>query len=189
MKRGGFTIVELLAVIAIIAILATIITIASIGAIHNARAVRADSMAQALQQAITTYYAQEGKWPDIIETKIKSDDREVITFQATDNDDIIRQVVGKGFGKSGGRRSALIDASALLVADSGKLGTSGQKRVTALEFPKAANRNSKHHIPFSGMAFGYQDVDTGAFCRYWVTYDTKTDSVSVLLQEPNHDGI
>lgn len=182
MKRG-FTIVELLAVVGIIAILATIVVITSVGSIHEARAHRANAMAVALQHAISTYYAQVGKWPDAIENKISNSTDDILEFSASDTDKILQQVVGKGFGKSG-TRSMLIDASSLLVANKSKLGSAGEKRIPAVEFTVAANRNSEHCINFNNMAFGFQDPDTGHFKRYWVTYDTKTDSVQVLQEKP-----
>ena len=125
MKRG-FTIVELLVVIAVIGILGGIVTSATVGAIKNARGNRRDAMRVALEQAIATYYAQEGKWPDAIESKIRSGlDEDTYTFSPSECDEIFRQVVGKGFGKSG-RKSVLVDATALFVARSSQLGNGGE---------------------------------------------------------------
>ena len=197
MKRG-FTIVELLVVIAVIGILGGIVTNAAMGAIKNARGSRANAMRTALEQAITTYYAQEGKWPDAIERVINGNmDEDVHTFSAEDCDDIFRQVVGKGFGKSG-RKSVLVDATALFVARSRDLGNGGkgcfdnhsnrknaktfcgnQKCINGIDFSTAVARSGKNHIRFNEMAFGYQGTEAGKFCRFWVKYNGKTDSVTV----------
>ena len=196
--RRGFTIIELLVVIAVIGILGGIVTNAAMGAIRNARSGRANAMRTALEQAITTYHAQEGKWPDAIERKISSGmDEDTYKFPADDCDDIFRQVVGKGFGKSG-RKSVLVDATALFVARSKQLGNGGkgcfdnhsnrrdsstycgnQKCINGVDFSTAVARSGKNHIRFNEMAFGYQGVEAGKFCRFWVTYNGKTDSVTV----------
>lgn len=197
MKRG-FTIVELLVVIAVIGVLGGIVTNATVGAIRNARGSRANAMRTALEQAISTYYAQEGRWPDAIEQKISSGmDEDTYTFTASECDDIFRQVVGKGFGKSG-RKSVLVDATALFVARSSQLGNGGkgcfdnhsnqknrntycgnQKCIGGIDFSIATARSGKNHIRFNEMAFGYQGKEAGKFCRFWVKYNGKTDSVTV----------
>ena len=197
MKRG-FTIVELLVVIAVIGILGGIVTSATVGAIKNARGNRRDAMRVALEQAISTYYAQEGKWPDAIESKIRSGlDEDTYTFSPSECDEIFRQVVGKGFGKSG-RKSVLVDATALFVARSSQLGNGGEgcfdnhsnrkksstycgnkNCIGGVDFSTAVAKSGPKHIRFNEMAFGYQGKDAGKFCRFWVKYNGKTDSVKV----------
>ena len=196
MRRRGFTIIELLTVIGIIAILATIVVTASAGALRHARARRADAMRISLEQAISAYYAQEGRWPGPIESYADSANEEVHTFSASETDRIFQDVVGKAYGKSGSR-SALVDASALFVADAGKLKNGGkgcfdhhgnrreanycgdQGCVNGLDFTLAANRNGKGYVNFSSMAFGYPGTTYGKFCRFWIKYNSKTDSVTV----------
>ena len=135
--RRGFTIVELLVVIAVLGILATIVTNAAASAIRNGRAKRAGTMATALELAISTYYAQEGKWPDAIEKKATGNkvDDEYYIFSSEETDSIFSDVVGKGFGKKG-KKSVLIDATGLFVANRNKLGADNE-RITAhgVEFP------------------------------------------------------
>lgn len=176
--KKGFTIVELLAVIGVLATLVTIVVSAAGGAMKNARDQRAETMRVALEQAIGAYHAQdtEGSWPGKIEQHV-DDAEDTVTFTGTDADEIFQEVVGAGFGKSkSGKRTTLIDASALLVCDASK---ANGKNPAGIEFPVAANRNSKHNIPFASMAFGYPEREKGYFRRYKVIYSTKTDSVSV----------
>lgn len=176
--KKGFTIVELLAVIGVLATLVTIVVSAAGGAMKNARDQRAETMRVSLEQAISAYHAQDsqGRWPGAIENHV-DDSEDTVVFSGTEADGIFREVVGAGFGKSSlGMRSTLIDASALLVCDAGK---ANGKNPAGIEFPVAANRNSKHNIPFASMAFGYPEREKGYFRRYKVIYSTKTDSVSV----------
>lgn len=201
-SRMGFTVIELLVVISIIAILSTIVTVAAGGAIKQSRSRRAEAMRVALEQAVSSYYAQTGKWPDVIERKAAAMDTETYTFSPSETDAIFQKVVGKAYGKDG-PRSILVDASALFVADSQRLrnnhkgcsdnhsdrrkgGYCGDQHcIGGLDFSMAANRNSKHHIGFSNMAFGYAGAEHGKFCRFWVEYNSKTDSVRVKTGEGN----
>lgn len=197
-SRSAFTLVELLVVIAIIGILTGIITIAASGAIRSARAKRAEAMRVALEQGIAAYYAQEGVWPPVIESRSKNMSHDTYTFTPSETDDIFREVVGKGFGRSGGRRTVLVDAMALFVADSTRIGNSGrgcydnhdnkknsstycgdQKCIYGVDFSVAVARSGRDHLRFSQMAFGYQGTEEGRFRRFWITYNGQTDSVTV----------
>lgn len=198
--KKGFTIVELMTVGGILAVLLSIVVVAAGGAMKNAREKRATAMASSLQQGINAFYAQEGKWPQAIESRIRSlsdNDGDVVHFRAKEVDEILREVVGKGFGKSGGMRSMLVDASALFVARASDLKNGGngcndnhadktkndfcgnQRCVRGVDFSEAVKRGSKQHILFDQMAFGYQGRENGRFRRFWVSYNVKTDSVSV----------
>ena len=204
MKRArGFTIIELLTVVAIIAVLLTIVVSAAGGVMKSARLNRAQAMSRALEQGILAYYAQENKWPGAIETKGVNSREAEVSFTPSETDGIFQAVVGHGYGKSGTTRSILVDATALVVAPASKLRKGGegcydnhsdrsgkwspycgdQGCIGGMDFMTAANRNSKHHIGFENMAFGYQGPVNGKFCRYRVTYYPKTDTISVTYPQ------
>lgn len=172
--RKAFTIVEMMAVIGIIAVLATIITTAASGAIKSGRQKRAVVMMTALEQAIGAYYAQEGEWPALIEN-IDTAGADSYDFTGTKADQIFREVVGKGFGKSGAK-AMLIDASGLFVCEAG---SAGSGRAYGIDFTAATAKGAKRKIPLSQMAFGFQNPDNGRFVRFSVTYNCRTDSVSL----------
>lgn len=195
MKRG-FTLIELLIVVAIIAILVTIVTMAAKGSLSGARDNRANAMRSVLEQGIAAYYAQEGKWPDAIETAADGMDGDDMTFSDTDADKIFQQVVGKGFGKSGSV-SVLLDATGLFVCESSNCGNGNHgcndnhtdrkrsdycgdaKCRTGVDFSEAVRKDGKRHIPISGMAFGYAGKKEGRFRRFHIHYNNKSDRVTV----------
>ena len=177
--RRGFTIVEMLAVIGIIAVLMSIVVTAVLATIKSSRDKRAESMRFSLEQAIAAYYAQEGKWPSLIETA-DAGDKDTITFDGTRADQIFQEVVGKGFGRSG-KKSMLIDVSALFVCDSGN---ANRKDAHGYEFSDVMGRHAKHRIDLDHMAFGYQVNHSnrkydGCFRRFKVIYNCRTDAVKV----------
>ena len=87
--RPGFTIVEMLAVIGVVAVLISIIASVASNSIRAARSKRAAIMASSLQQAIAAYYAEEGKWPSLIENA-NTDGMDTIVFKGTQADQIFR---------------------------------------------------------------------------------------------------
>ena len=197
--RRAFTIVELLVVIAIIGVLLGIVTTAATSSVKNARSRRAEAMGRALEQAIAAYYAQEGKWPDAIESRSSSMGNKIkYTFSATEADQIFRDVVRKSVGSSVSR--PLVDATALFVANAGRVHGDGcfdvhsdrnssaycgdQRCINGVDFSLASKKDSKVHIPLNSMAFGWQGRTNGKFCRYWITYNSQTDSVSVSRKHP-----
>lgn len=174
-SRSGFTIVEMLAVVGVIAILISIIVIAASGSIRSSRSRRTDVMRNALEQAIAAYYAQEGKWPPLIEANVDADGKDTVTFTGSKADQIFQEVVGKGFGK-GGSKSMLIDASALYVCDAG---SANSRKARGYEFSEVTGKNAKHRIGLSQMAFGYPEEEKGYFRRFKVVYNCRTDATTV----------
>lgn len=196
--KKAFSIVELLVVIAVISVLATITVVAASGAISQARDKRAEAMRTVLEQAIAAYYAQEGKWPDAIETALNSAgaaDEVQLDNDATDK--VFRQIVGRAY--EGG--TVLVDASGLYVCESSNCGNSnrgcwdnhkypdapgycGDKHCrVGTEFTEAVKKGSRRHIALQAMAFGYQGTEYGKFRRFHLVYNVKTDSVKVTKNE------
>ena len=64
-RARGFTLVELLVVIAIIVVLAAAGFSAGMGALNKAKKVKSQTSATALEQAITQFYNEYGRLPDI----------------------------------------------------------------------------------------------------------------------------
>ena len=206
MRRRGFTIVELLVVIAIIGVLLGIVSVAISGSLKNGRAKRATAMCNVLQQSIAMYYTKVGKWPDAIEAKANNmtGDEDTYVFSASETDQIFREIVKKSTGS--GATMTLVDASALFVADANKLRNNSegcydnhsdnslktfcgnQHCVNGTDFSRACKRGEKGYIPLNNMAFGYAATGTGKFSRFWISYNSKTDSVKVTRKNPKYDA-
>ena len=201
--RRGFTIVELLVVIAIIGILVGIVSVAANGALKNGRSKRANAMCTVLQQASGAYNAQVGRWPQKIEDKADNmGDKTTYTFSASETDEIFREIVKASVGARASM--PLVDASALFVADANKLRNGGdgcfdnhgdrectsfcgdQKCINGIDFLQATNKKGRNStISIDSMAFGYQGTGSGKFCRFWITYNARTDAVTVSRKNPD----
>jgi len=200
--RKGFSIVEILVVVAILGILLGIVSSAVVGSVKNGRKRRAEAMCSMLNQAIATYYQQVGRWPSKIESKSGSmGSKSKYTFTGSEADEIVREIVKDSVGKKAERY--LIDTSALFVADANKLRNGGngcfdnhgdrsstsfcgdQKCINGLDFSQASNPKAKNHIDIGSMAFGYAGTTSGKFCRFWITYNSQTDTVSVSRKHPD----
>lgn len=202
MKRKGFTIVELLVVIAIIGVLIGLVSVAVGASVRNGRAKRANAMCNVVQQAITMYYSKKGEWPKAIEAKANnmSGNSDKYTFSPSEADTILRELVSKSTGS--GASMALLDASALFVAKTSSLKNNGEgcydnhglknlktycgdkNCAHGLDFATAIKKG-KSHIPVDNMSFGFQATRSGKFSRFWITYNSKTDSVTVTRKNPD----
>lgn len=206
MRKNGFTIVELLVVIAIIGVLLGIVSVAANGAIRNGRAKRATAMCNVLQQAISTYYTKKGEWPKRLEEKISGlsgDNKNATTYtlDPSDADAVFQELVRASVGLNASM--PVVDASALFVANANNLKgkkegcfdnhaersletfCGNQKCINGVDF-SIASKKGKGHIPLNSMAFGYQATRSGKFSRFWITYNLRTDSVTVSRQKPEY---
>ena len=200
-SKPAFTIVELLIVIAIIGILLGLVSVAIGGSLRNGRAKRAEAMCRVLQQSIAMYYTKVGEWPSAIESKANSmsGDSDTYVFTPDEADQIFQEIVKKSTGS--GATMSLVDASALFVADKSRLKMNGegcydnhsgkslktycgdQGCANGTDFSRAC-KQGKGHIPLSSMAFGYQATKSGKFSRFWISYNSRTDSVTVSRKNP-----
>ena len=191
--HSAFTIVELLVVVAIIGVLLGIVTTVATSSMKNARGRRAEAMRSAFEQAIATFYAQEGKWPGPIETMADNASSSTNLLTAAQADQVFSEIVEKSVGANASR--PLIDASALFVAKKSAVDGDGcfdkhgdksakdycgnRRCVTGMDFTLAVSKGWS----VSEMAFGWQGVEYGRFRRFWITYNAKTDSVTVATDK------
>ena len=199
--KKAFTIVELLVVVAIIGILLGLVTMAANGALKNARAKRATAMCAILQQGVNAYYAKKGEWPTTIENKSKNmNGKDVYVFEGGEADAVFQEIVKLSVGANASMR--LLDPMGLFVAESGRLKNGGngcfdnhgaknddnycgnKGCINGRDF-SAAVKKGDQHLSISKMAFGYPGKEHGKFCRYWISYNGRTDSVTVSETKPS----
>lgn len=196
-KRSGFTIVELLAVVAILAVLLGLVGTAAASAIKDARGKKIAAMKHAWKSAITAYYAQKGQWPDALERKINDANETLVTFGENDISELnafFQQIVKEAVDNN----NALLDLSSVYVCTKKNIkgcndnhGDKGGKCehcdnaahdcrklgcFNGMEFTKARAKGKE----VGDMAFGYPGVEHGCFRRFYIEYNTQTDSVRVM---------
>jgi len=198
-RRNGFTIIEMLVVIAILAVLLGIVGTAATAAVRNARVKRGNAMKRAWQGAITSYYAQKGEWPGALESIAKSSNKTIVDL----NDGELNQVFQAVAKQSMEQANPLIDVSALYVCrNSSVIGCNDlhdESRPHNELDENACSSCKKNHfcgnltcqggldftkarasgVGIGSMAFGYPGKYHGKFRRYYIRYNTQTDSVTV----------
>ena len=196
-RRSGFTIVEMLIVIAVLAVLMGLVGTAAMAAIRNARGKRADAMKRAWQGAITAYYAQKGEWPGALEDLAKNSTKTIVDLEDGQLNSVFQELVKESVDKA----NPLIDTSALYVcrkadvkgcndlhedsrphneidggANCSKVHFCGKMNcVGGMDFTEARARG----VSIGAMAFGYPGKRYGKFRRYYIKYNTQTDTVTV----------
>lgn len=200
-RRNGFTIIEMLVVIAILAVLLGIVGTAATAAVRNARVKRGNAMKRAWQGAITSYYAQKGEWPGALESIAKSSNKTIVDL----NDGELNQVFQAVAKQSMEQANPLIDVSALYVCRNSSVigcndlhGENCPHNELDAEFHPNGSCSKNHFcgnlncqggldftkaraagVGISSMAFGYPGKYHGKFRRYYIRYNTQTDSVTV----------
>jgi prepilin-type N-terminal cleavage/methylation domain-containing protein len=188
--KRGFTIVEMLVVMGIISILIGIVTTAASSSIKQARTRKADACCTLVQQALSTYYAQYGKWPGSIGSRIANGisartndeggdgqtDADKYVLDASEIDDMIKTIVLET--KKG---NPMMDISGLYVSR-----YSGEKtdKYRGMDFIDAVRgtKQSRKKMKVAEMHFGYPETDHGWFRRFKVVYSITTDEMKVSKQ-------
>ena len=188
MKRG-FTIIELVMVVAILGVLLGIVTTAASGSIRESRVRKAEACCRVVQSAFETYYAQKGKWPGNIESKITGDkandeglennsDTDLYVLDPGDVDDMMRDILLEY--KNG---NPCLDISGLFVSRyQGNAGSRdlGLDFMTAIRGTKQDANGQK--MQSSQMHFGYPESSHGYFRHFKVVYSKPTDQMKVSTQ-------
>ncbi len=188
--KKAFTIVELMMVVCIIGILLGIVTTAASSSIKQARDHKANTCCKIVEQGFATYYAQKGKWPGSIGSKIESgsfstrDNEEGLqgrsntdryVLEAGEIDSMIRDLIAETK-----KNNPMMDISGLYVSrGTGEAGS----RAHGLDFMDAVRgtKQSKKKMTVSEMHFGYPDSN-GWFRRFKVVYSIPTDEMKVSRQ-------
>ena len=196
--KKGFTIVELLVVVAIIGILAGIVGVAATGSMKTSRRNRAEAMKGAWQQAVAAYYSQEGRWPGDLDGIAKNgppNEKNPYVLTPSEVDSVFQEIVRDSVGANATR--PLIEVSALFVARASSLKNDKQgcfdKHGDKNETNYCGDKNCINGMDFqlarskgvepTDMAFGWQGEEYGKFCRFWIKYNWKTDSVTVTKEK------
>jgi len=201
-RRGGFTIVEMLVVIAVLAVLMGLVGTAAAAAIRNARGKRADAMKRAWQGALTSYYAQKGEWPGKLESIAKNSNENIVDLEDGELNSVFQEIVKESLDKA----NPLIDVSALYVCRNASVKGCNdlhEENCPHSDLEENANGNcSKNHfcgnlncavgmdfnaararsLSISSLAYGYPGKKYGKFRRYYIRYNTQTDTATVCTR-------
>ena len=200
-KRSGFTIVEMLVVVAILGVLVGIVTTAAGSAIRQTRVKRCAAMRTVLQAGLATYYAQKGEWPGALEGIAKNSSKTIVDLSDGELNQVFQAIARESMEKA----NPLIDVSALYVCRNSSVkgcndlhGESRPHNELDEEFHPNGSCSKNHFcgnlncaggldftkarasgVGVGAMAFGYPGKYHGKFRRYYIRYNTQTDSVMV----------
>ena len=192
MRKSGFTIVEMLMVIAVLGVLVGIVTAASGSAIRQARFKRTQAMMAVLQAGLNTYYAQERKWPGVLDKWCENGPQSTFGKKArvdylsdTEADAVFRELVTKS-----ARESPMLDITGLFVARASAVGSGrSSAKVHGMDFRDArAKKGKRDRLSFQEMAFGYAEKESGIFRRFIIRYNFDTDSIGVMTQNEGQES-
>jgi len=197
--KKAFTIIELLTVIAVIAVLMGIVTTAASSSIRSSRRNRARMLCQTVQVGISTYYAQNDKWPI---SKLNNDpearnveasgyrvDPAIYGLTMQETHEVVRKLV-----EETKRGNPLIDVSALFVSD--KDGKYGERcwgkdflQAATIRGMSAAKSSGSHDVnngkrlSVANMKFGYPEESNGYFRHFKMLYSIPGDDLTVTMQD------
>lgn len=189
--KKGFTIVELMMVIGIIGILLGVVTTAAASSIKQARARKASACCKMVEQAFATYYAQKGRWPGSIGSRIASgsfsgssnaegvdgqSDSDKYVLNSAEISSMMTDIIQES--KNG---NPLMDISGLFVSRAtGEAGT----KAHGLDFMDAirGTKTSQKKMKVAEMHFGYPESSHGYFRHFKVVYSIPTDEMKVFQQ-------
>lgn len=189
--RRGFTIVELLMVIGVIGILMGIVTTAAMGSLKSSRSQKATALCRIVEQGLATYYAQTGKWPEPLGSKIDNgsiggrsnnegynnqSDYNMYILDNSEGQQMIRNVV-----EESAKGNPMLDISGLFVSrDQGE--ANGRGYGTDLFDAVRGTKRNPERMTLAQMNFGYPDPETGYFRHFKIVYSIPTDEMKVSRQ-------
>lgn len=191
MRRKGFTIVELMMVIGIISVLVGIVSTVASSSIKASRKQRSSTLCALVQAGLSTYYAQEGKWPVNIcnnpseRTNKEGDNNQHDPNKIVLNGREVRECVLE-MVKMTKMNRPMMDVSGLFV--SRQEGRYGQV-CYGLDFMSAirGTRESSRKMSSSEMYFGYPEESHGYFRHFKMVYSIPADSITVTTMDDDKE--
>ena len=199
MKKPGFTIIELLTVVAVIAILMGIVTTAASSSLRASRRSRASNLCKIVQVGLSTYYAQNDKWPI---SSLNNDpmarnaegpgyraDPSIYGLTMSETHDAVRMLVNET--KKG---NPLIDVSGLFVSmadgrhnqrcqGADFLAAATISGMSKAKSAVSADLNNGRRMTVSQMKFGYPEESRGYFRHFKMLYSIPGDDITVTVQD------
>lgn len=197
--KKAFTIIELLTVIAVISVLMGIVTTAASSSIRAARRDRARALCQTVQVGLSTYYAQNDKWPvNSLNNNPSARNAEGPGYRADPNiygltmsetHDAVRALVNETK-----RGNPLIDVSALFVSmadgrhnqrcqGADFLAAATISGMSKAKSAVSADLNNGRRMTVSQMKFGYPEENRGNFRHFKMLYSIPGDDITVSVQD------
>lgn len=187
--KKAFTIIELMVVVGILSILLTLVTTAASDSLELARRRKAQACASAVQEGLSTYYAQKGEWPGSMGKNIANgsvnsnynsnrDEIEPTEYllTAAEADEMIKDLVMETK-----KRNPMMDISGLFVS---RAAGESKSKDFGLDFMQAirGTKQSRQKMKVAEMHFGYPNKK-GYFRRFKIVYSLTTDTMKVTCPE------
>ena len=164
MKKGGFTLLELLVVIVVIGILATLVVGGANYALRVARAKRVSLSCSTLKTAIHRYHSEYNEWPGGEEPKKKDGRFQPVEYEGKDNKKVFGQL--RADSKKNPDHLAFLDETAFFTSASDGSAT------------KLSETTGDQPLVFVSRS-GRWTKTNGSYFYYKVVIDYEYDMVSV----------